>query len=259
MSELTFLVLDCSTSTSYVRVVKEGQSWHQQSNEAGAHSESLGALIESCLKKAKIEMADLQGLGLISGPGSFTGLRIAASHLSGIAAAAKKPLVAIPLHLAAVAEFVSTLNSFTPDDNKELVVVSPAGLHSVFCSSSTIGQARSLRDISKTPYEQLLSYHGNPSVVERESLRNQALQGAHILIGFDKAQSDDLQSSIQPLGLEAPQICKVSDPTLGASYLLQKVQWPAYSTLGISNVDLNYIRPVNAKTIAERLAGRSLT
>lgn len=51
--------------------------------------------IQHALDKAHIGFADLDVLGVVTGPGSFTGIRIALATMRGLALASQKPLIGI--------------------------------------------------------------------------------------------------------------------------------------------------------------------
>jgi tRNA threonylcarbamoyladenosine biosynthesis protein TsaB len=65
-----------------------------------AHAEMILPLIESILSKARITAADLSGIAVSIGPGSFTGLRIGLATVKGIAYDRGLPVVGISTLLA---------------------------------------------------------------------------------------------------------------------------------------------------------------
>lgn len=60
------------------------------------HSEKLAMFTESILDNLKIEIANLSGIVLSAGPGSFTGLRIGYSLAKGLAHYSKIPIIEVP-------------------------------------------------------------------------------------------------------------------------------------------------------------------
>lgn len=60
------------------------------------HSERLMVTIDRALQDARWQAADLQGLAVAVGPGSFTGLRIGVSTVKGLAFALELPIAAVP-------------------------------------------------------------------------------------------------------------------------------------------------------------------
>ncbi|GEA14085.1 MAG: tRNA threonylcarbamoyladenosine biosynthesis protein TsaB [Moorella sp. (in: firmicutes)] len=60
------------------------------------HSQRLLPMIAALLREAGVKLADLDGLAVALGPGSFTGLRIGLATVKGLAHAARKPVAGIP-------------------------------------------------------------------------------------------------------------------------------------------------------------------
>src|SRR5574344_1569204 len=56
-------------------------------------SEHIMASIESVLEKSKISLSNLDAIGVVTGPGSFTGIRIGMAVAKGLACGTKIPLV----------------------------------------------------------------------------------------------------------------------------------------------------------------------
>lgn len=67
----------------------------------GGHSSGLAAAIERTLAARGIRVADLAGIAVSEGPGSFTGLRIGLAWAKGAALGAGIPLALVPSHDAA--------------------------------------------------------------------------------------------------------------------------------------------------------------
>jgi tRNA threonylcarbamoyladenosine biosynthesis protein TsaB len=101
---MKLLAIDTSTKFLSVAVINGSKvlaSYHRRADMS--HSSRLMPTIESVLKKAKVKLADIKGLAISIGPGSFTGLRIGATAVKAMAFALKKPVVAVPT-LDAIAE-----------------------------------------------------------------------------------------------------------------------------------------------------------
>lgn len=65
------------------------------SNYKKTHSESLMPMVARVLAESQCQLADLDGIAITIGPGSFTGLRIGLAAAKGLALAAGIPLVAL--------------------------------------------------------------------------------------------------------------------------------------------------------------------
>ena len=88
--------IDSSTPQASIAILKDGQVLAQA--EAGASttvSNQILFLIDEVLTSSGVNLMDLDGFCLTTGPGSFTGLRVGASTLKGLILATSKPFVKI--------------------------------------------------------------------------------------------------------------------------------------------------------------------
>jgi tRNA threonylcarbamoyladenosine biosynthesis protein TsaB len=103
---VNILAIDTSTLETSVAVVAGTAAAPRvlaaSDSQARDHSGSLLQLVERMLETASLGLADLDGLAIGAGPGSFTGLRIGMSTAKGLAFATGKPLWAVS-SLAALA------------------------------------------------------------------------------------------------------------------------------------------------------------
>jgi len=60
------------------------------------HTVELAPAVAEAISRASISMEDLEALGVATGPGSFTGLRIGLALAKGLALARRLPLIGIP-------------------------------------------------------------------------------------------------------------------------------------------------------------------
>jgi tRNA threonylcarbamoyladenosine biosynthesis protein TsaB len=93
---MKLLAIDTATRSCSVAVTNEGSlSAELTIAKSQTHSKHLMELIHSVLEIAGFHPADLDGLAVTIGPGSFTGLRIGISTVKGLAYALKRPVVGI--------------------------------------------------------------------------------------------------------------------------------------------------------------------
>lgn len=90
------LALDTSSKTGSVAFLKERRvlaeySFRTRANHAETLLDSIQVLLNHCGGKLK----DVDLLALTTGPGSFTGLRIGASTIKGLALPGRKPVVGV--------------------------------------------------------------------------------------------------------------------------------------------------------------------
>jgi tRNA threonylcarbamoyladenosine biosynthesis protein TsaB len=107
------LGVDTATSTASVAITEDGALVAERIVPRGAaangsmaghfksnHAEVLLPLIESVLQEAAVSLAEISGLAVAIGPGSFTGLRIGLSTVKGLAYGWHIPVVGISTLLA---------------------------------------------------------------------------------------------------------------------------------------------------------------
>ena len=94
---ITILNIETSTTTCSASISINGELIDEKIilSDKYVHGEQLHILIEGLLKKNDISFKNLDGVGIASGPGSFTGLRIGVSTAKGIAFAINKPLISV--------------------------------------------------------------------------------------------------------------------------------------------------------------------
>jgi len=83
-------------------------------NIAATHSARLMPVIDSLLRETSRSIHEVQGIVLGLGPGSFTGLRIAASTVKGLAYALRVPVVGVPPWMDSPKMFATPPHSFAP-------------------------------------------------------------------------------------------------------------------------------------------------
>ncbi|MEJ2727177.1 MAG: tRNA (adenosine(37)-N6)-threonylcarbamoyltransferase complex dimerization subunit type 1 TsaB [Deltaproteobacteria bacterium] len=93
---MNLLAIDTATRSCSVAVTNKGSlSAELTIVRSQTHSKHLMELIHSVLEIAGFHVADLDGLAVTMGPGSFTGLRIGISTIKGLAYALARPVVGI--------------------------------------------------------------------------------------------------------------------------------------------------------------------
>lgn len=104
------LVLDASASYCSVALSAGQQQWFSAEEQPRRQAQRLLPMVAELLQQAALPKQQLQGLAYGRGPGSFTGIRIAASVLQGLALALNVPVCGLS-SLQAIAEQVLKENS----------------------------------------------------------------------------------------------------------------------------------------------------
>jgi len=89
------LIVDASSSLCSVALSRGSESWSLCEDQPRRHAQRLLPMVDELLIRAGVKKAELEGIAYGRGPGSFTGIRIAASVLQGIAFALELPVCGI--------------------------------------------------------------------------------------------------------------------------------------------------------------------
>jgi hypothetical protein len=97
------LAIESSSSSCSVALSFNGKINIREDHGERTHTQFILPFIEELLNSENIKASDLDAIAFSAGPGSFTGIRLAASIAKSIAYAAKIPVIAIS-SLAAIAQ-----------------------------------------------------------------------------------------------------------------------------------------------------------
>ena len=93
--KLNTLIIDTSTKFEIIAIKKENNIFDETLHITDSHSQTVFANIELCLQKASLNIEDINLIGVGTGPGSFTGIRIAVSTARMLAQLLNIPIVDI--------------------------------------------------------------------------------------------------------------------------------------------------------------------
>jgi tRNA threonylcarbamoyladenosine biosynthesis protein TsaB len=106
------LAVDAATEHCSVALQLNGTIISRECNTTILHSKTILTLIDDVLKSAAISLKAVEAIAFACGPGSFTGVRLAASITQGLAFAQDLPVIAVStlkaLAQAAVTEYRAT-------------------------------------------------------------------------------------------------------------------------------------------------------
>ena len=108
---MKILALDSSSTVASVALCEDGELLAEYTlNNGNTHSETLLPMVESIFRHFGITAKDVDLFAVSSGPGSFTGVRIGAATLKGLAFGSGKPCVGVST-LEAIATNLTLLPS----------------------------------------------------------------------------------------------------------------------------------------------------
>lgn len=87
------LIIDTSSSICSVVLDRDGEHSARRIDGVRAHGQFLLTLIRELTTEQELKLTDLSALAVISGPGSFTGIRIGIGVVQGLATALDLPVV----------------------------------------------------------------------------------------------------------------------------------------------------------------------
>ncbi|MFV2059541.1 MAG: tRNA (adenosine(37)-N6)-threonylcarbamoyltransferase complex dimerization subunit type 1 TsaB [Gammaproteobacteria bacterium] len=92
---MNILAFDTSTAACSVALLIDDKIQNEHQVQARGHANLILGMIESLLAKAGVVLSDIDLVSFGQGPGSFTGLRIAAGVCQGIAYSQNIPVIAL--------------------------------------------------------------------------------------------------------------------------------------------------------------------
>lgn len=100
---MNILALETSGERASVALWRDGHISARAIGSVHQHSRFVPAMIDEILREAELSLAALDAIAFGSGPGAFTGLRIACGVAQGLALGAGLQVVAVPTLLALAA------------------------------------------------------------------------------------------------------------------------------------------------------------
>ena len=124
---MRILALDTATENCSAALLIEGQLRASEELILRGHAARILPMIDELLRAAQLRLADLSAIAFGRGPGSFTGVRLAASVTQGLAQGAGLGVVAVS-DLRAVAQRAFEL----PAAPQHVLVCNDARMHEVY-------------------------------------------------------------------------------------------------------------------------------
>lgn len=122
------LALDSSTDACSVALYQQGQLSSLFELAAKSHTQRLLPMVDELLKQADISLKELDAIAFGRGPGSFTGLRICAGIVQGLAFGTQLPVIPVST-LEAQALAYTRAN---PDNQQSIIAAMDARMNEVY-------------------------------------------------------------------------------------------------------------------------------
>ena len=112
---MKILAVDSTATTASIAITEDELLLAEYTVSNGnTHSETLLPMIESALHTLALSVSDIDIFACSAGPGSFTGVRIGAATIKGLAFGSKKPCVAVSTLEALAYNLIGTSSLICP-------------------------------------------------------------------------------------------------------------------------------------------------
>jgi tRNA threonylcarbamoyladenosine biosynthesis protein TsaB len=135
MKSITLLAIDTSTEACSAALLQQEKIKERYELAPRKHTQLILPMMQSLLDEAGLKLRDLDALAFTCGPGSFTGLRIAASILQASALAADLPVVCVS-SLQCLAQ-----GAYRELQAQQVFAAMDARLQEVFCAAYRLDEA----------------------------------------------------------------------------------------------------------------------
>jgi tRNA threonylcarbamoyl adenosine modification protein YeaZ len=150
------LAIDTSQQWCSVAVSNDGKVLaHQSEYMPSGQTEALLSRIQDTLAQAETELSQIDVITTITGPGSFTGLRISLATAQGLGLALDKPVIGI-----------NTFNAYASciQSSKNILVVIDSQKQDIYCQLLSSNGAPSPKDVAIHP-SQIAEYVGDDAFI----------------------------------------------------------------------------------------------
>ena len=157
----TLLAFDTSAAHCAAALLLDGQIITRVDEMAKGQAEHLMPMLEDVLSQQNLTWADLDAIAVGTGPGNFTGIRIAVSAARGLALGLRKPAIGVSI-LQAQAHGITTpvlscldakrdriyAQTFNPEGSAQLCDLTPQGLEKLHTATVVGNMAQQISDIT---------------------------------------------------------------------------------------------------------------
>lgn len=226
---MNLLALDTSSDACSVALQVGDDIFEQHVIKPKEHTKILIPMIRSLLQDAAIELKDLEAIVLGNGPGSFIGMRIAASVAQGLAYGSGLKILPISSMAAVAAEVIETHSA------SEVIVAQDARMNEAYLGIYRINDAGLPVAVTEEALQPIEKIEGLAEIISSELIAaGQAWQKYPALLELNRAEISRLLEVYFPkaryllgLAVQAWQAGKAIEPEkLTPAYIRMKVAEP---------------------------------
>ena len=190
---MKLLAIDTSSLACSVALLADGKVCERHEEQAREHTRLLMPMVQAVLAEDGLLPEDLDALVLGNGPGSFIGMRIAASVAQGMAHGAGLDIVPVS-SLAAVAAQV-----FEETDAAEVIVAQDAHMNEVYLGAYRRGSVDELVEIFPERLQ-------TQTLIEELTVAQAA---SRVAAGFGWERYPDLAAALKSAGVDKVSLISV--------------------------------------------------
>jgi tRNA threonylcarbamoyladenosine biosynthesis protein TsaB len=249
---MLLLVTDTSGKDGFVGLVRAGEGVQPDEVEAlediplagGTFSAQLVPQISGMLEKHGVRKSDLGAFVVVSGPGSFTGLRVGLAAIKGFAEILRRPIVSVSLLevLAPASRMTAAVHDAKPDAVFHYAVALDAGRGEAFVGQYEIRMASTGDDAPKPLGESLTTLENLAGLLESGVIHWIATPDQAVFEALSKRVPESNRRCIRR-NVRRPRSIEVA--TRGWQKLM------AGETLTPEQLEANYMRRSDAEVFAK--------
>ncbi len=181
----TMLAIETSADACSLALLRQGQMLERHEILPKSHTQHILPMVDALLADAGVRLSQLDGIAFGRGPGSFTGLRVCASVVQGLALAADLPCIPVS-SLQALAQ--TAFRQLQMQEGDEIACCIDARMDEIYWSSYRVGKG----SVERLDEEHLSAPE---AMVVGENVRfivGSGLNYADRLVGLQGTQDADL-------------------------------------------------------------------
>ncbi|MBL4608759.1 MAG: tRNA (adenosine(37)-N6)-threonylcarbamoyltransferase complex dimerization subunit type 1 TsaB [Pseudomonadales bacterium] len=187
------LALECASDSCSVALLHHSNLLEKTSDSPKRHNELILPMVEELLAEAQLTIQDIDVYAFGCGPGSFTGIRIAASIVQGLAFSNSKPVIPVS-SLASLAQ-----SAYSTQLYSDVVTAVDARMGEIYWAHYRLGDKKTMELLGA---EVLCSPSSTPRISESTTI----IPGSVLAIGSGCLYQNDIAAANPEISHWAPDI-----------------------------------------------------